>query len=824
MHAEGLDLSKQGNQLRQASETARGPMLEQCRRLIASLTFPPPFLDLLNQELDRLGVAADSLLAVRSSATEEDAAEATFGGQYRTLLGVRRDSVAPAILDCWASLWTVAAFAYRGHVTKSFSVPAMAVIIQPLLAPRAAGVAFSRHPVTGQGNCVVINAVFGLAEPLVSGTALPDQYIVEIGSDPTFSRLLERDLAEKTTARVATSSGLIDRPLPEDDRGRAVLEDREILALARLVKEVERAVGKPVDVEWALDGQGFWLLQARPISVTQAAARGTIVWSRANFKETLPEVPSQLGLSFLQEFMDRHIVRHYRELGCRIPSGWSSVRIIQGRPYINVTLFQWLIAQLGGDPSSITEQMGGEGRLHPVLPPRLPLLTIVRAAISMEWRIRLAARRGPAWFARIKEISRTSLDDAQALAPSDLLARLDRLGERLNEGEITFATVAGVSQGLYVLGLLLQRWGGPGWRPLLNASLQGLGNVISATQILLVGDLAERARREPAMRAFFLAEPFAPEQFRLRLAGTSWLADFDSFLSEYGHRAVGESDIMAPRFSEQPEYFLWIIRAYLQGEPGRSSAEVLRSQEQVRGAALREIRRRFGWRLSLWIAFRWWYRRLCRYLALRETNRHHLMYFTAATRRLSLLLGERLAASGVLAGRDDIFFLTADEVRALVRGEGRDWKGLVATKRAGRERHLGQSAPDLVVGQTGSPSVQAAEPSSVLRGIAISAGYAEGPVCMIRSPADASKVKQGDILVAPVIDPAMAPLLGLAAGLVVEMGGTLSHGAIIAREYGLPAIANVRGVTRLLIDGEQVAVDASLGEIIRLNPCVEPLR
>jgi pyruvate,water dikinase len=652
----------------------------------------------------------------------------------------------------------------------------------------------------------------------MSGTTIPDQYVVEVGSDPSLARLLERDPAEKTTARVATGSGLTDRPLSEDDRNRAVLEDREALALARLAREVEHLLGKPVDIEWVLDDQGFWLLQARPISVTQPVARSAIVWSRANFKETLPEVPSQLGLSFLEEFMDRHIVRHYRELGCRIPPGWTSVRIIHGRPYINVTLFQWLTAQLGGDPSSITEQMGGEGQPPSILPPRLPLLTIVRAAITMERRIRRAARQGPAWFAEIKDISRTSLDNAQTLSSSDLLSRLDQLGERLAEGEMTFATVAGVSQGLYALGLLLRQWGGPDWRPLLNASLQGVGNVISATQILLVGDLAEHARRDPDVRAFFLTEPFTAEQFRHRLAGTSWLAEFESFLREYGHRAVGESDVMAARFSEQPEYFLWIIRAHLQSESGRSSADALRSQAQTRETALQEIRRRFGWRLPLWIAFRWWYRRLCRYLVLREANRHHLMYFTAATRRLSLLLGERLAAGGVLSSRDDIFFLTSDEVRALLRGEDRGWKGLVATRQAERACHLEQQTPDLVVGQAGSPSTQAAEASSVLRGTAISAGYAEGPVCVIRSPADASKVKKGDILVAPVIDPAMAPLLGLAAGLVVEMGGTLSHGAIIAREYGLPAIANVRGVTRLLQDGERAVVDASLGEIIRLNP------
>src|SRR5206468_4754539 len=199
-------------------------------------------------------------------------------------------------------------------------------------------------------------------------------------------------------------------------------------------------------------------------------------------------------------------------------------------------------------------------------------------------------------------------------------------------------------------------------------------------------------------------------------------------LDEFGHRALGESDVMAPRFRERPDYLLGVIRELVKGPASPRSAEVLRRHEAARQGALQEIRRRFGARRLRWVVFRWLYRRLCRSLALREANRHHLMYFTATVRRLMLLIGQHFVTRGTLATPDDVFFLTPDEMRLLVLDHGQDWKGLISGR-----------------------------------------------------------------------------------------GGTLSHGAIIVREYGIPAIVNIPRVTRLLRDGERVAVDASLGVITRLN-------
>ncbi len=808
LRAGGFDAAARWACLCQASDERRPALLEEDRRLVTSLALSQSLLALIDEELHRLGIWRETAFAVRSSASDEDGAKATFAGLYHTRLGVPREGFAQAILDCWASLWTEAALVYRLRVSGRSVAPAMAVIIQPMLAPRAAGVAYSRHPITGEPQQVWINAVFGLAEPLASGTVTPDQYVVDLGDG-------------------SGSGTVVERRLAEPERGAPVLDEREILALAGLIKDVEKQMGFPADIEWALAGQGIWLLQVRAIPTPKPALPPPpIVWSRANFKETMPDVPSPLGLSFLEAFMETNIVGHYRELGCRVPDGWPTVRIMRGRPYINVSLFQSFTVQLGGDPRLVVEQMGGEERPPIEGPPRLPWWKILRAGLLMEKKIRRAAKRAPAWFREMKQMAEDRPDEGLAgHQPADLLAKLDRLNERLREADLTFAIVAGVSQGLYALGWLLPRRLGQNWRPLLNDALQGIGTIISAAQILRLAELADQARHEPMAREFLLAEPWEPFSFRSKLAGTNFLRDFESYVAEYGHRAVGESDPMAARFAEIPDYLLGVIRSHLQApspEPGRSADAIRREQDIVRTNALERIRRAFGRRWHKRLLFRYTYTRLCRFLALREANRHHLMHFTDAARQGERHLGASFVALGLLQSKEDIFFLTEDEIRAAVHDRRRDWKDVVATRQAERARHVLLDAPDTVIEGAEAAPREAITHGETLTGIPLSSGYAEGPARIIRSPEDLKKVQRGDILVVPVIDPGMAPVLGLAAGLAVEMGGTLSHGAIIAREYGLPAVANVGLAAKRLRDGDWMAVDASNGEVKTLGRSKDP--
>ncbi|MGH7258354.1 MAG: PEP/pyruvate-binding domain-containing protein [Nitrospiraceae bacterium] len=783
---------------------------------VLATSWPSELLTDLQSELRRAPIAPGLRWAVRSSETHEDMKQASFAGLCRTELGVAREEVPQAILRCWASLWEPRVVNYLREKAHGPEFPAMAIVVQAMVKARAAGVAFSRHPVTGHPNHVVINAVPGLAEPLVAGRVWPDEYVVALQETPEVTR---RHIAYKREALHVADQGLVTEILDDATADKPSITDEEARNLTTVVKRVELEYRQPIDVEWAIDERGLWLLQARPMTASdrhEVLTNDRCDWSRANFKETLPEVPSPLGLSFLQQFMEDFIIRHYRELGCVIPAGVSSVRIMDGRPYINVTLLQACLSQLGGQPELVTEQMGGDGHVPPWLPSPLPIWKRLKAALAMHRTIQRAAKRAPSWFAELRQNAHIELGEITSdLTAQELFDRIDRLSRYLRAGESTFAIVAGVGQALQVFGALLPPWLGKDWRSLLNAALQGQTTIISAGQIRGLSEIADRARQEAKATQFFLATSWNPSSYREQLSGTVCLEAFDAFLGEYGHRAIGESDMMTPRFSEDPTYLLQIIRAHVQQPPSQTAQHMAQKQEDNRMSAVAEIKQRCGWKYHRWVIFRWWYGRLCRALALRESNRHALMYYAAVTRCLALALGRRLRSAGRLSSADDVFFLTTDEFRLLSEESARNWKALVGERRSEHTAFAAVTVPDFIPSRGRVPRCDAAgvDEDGLFRGISISAGFAEGTVRLIQGPEDIGKVQRGDIVVTSILDPGMVTFLGLAGGVITEMGGTLSHGAIIAREYGIPAVVNVSQATRLLKDGDRVSINCIEGTV-----------
>lgn len=761
--------------------------------------------------------------AVRSSATNEDTAQASFAGFYRTHLGVVPSDIDAAVKDLWASLWEERVVSYTTRQNHR-TAPRMAVVIQPMIDAQSAGVAYSIHPVTGRSNQVTINAVPGLAASLVDGTVKPDHYVVEVTHEEQPIVVCTRILARHSQRLVVSKEGLQVERFDGTSHIQSSLTDEQLCSLAQTTKQVERAFGHPIDLEWAFDAAQLWLVQARPITTVRPSSNLTnddCEWSRTNFKETLPELPSLLSLSFLERFMDRHILSHYRRLGCRIPDGFTSVRVLRGRPYLNVTLFHILVAQLGGDPSLNAEQMGGEPLQ--TIPKVQPINGAARTrARWMMWaELRRVEASGPRLFRDMKDLATTySRERILHLSVEELVAEIDKFGPWLEGRDVTFGIVGGVGQCLQMFSRFLPRWLGPDWRGLLNAALQGQGTVISAQQILRLAELTDIARNEPATGTVLTSEPWKSSTFREALAGTKFLRTFDRYLEDYGHRGVGESDLMSPRLADTPGSILAIVRTQLSsGSPSQRS--ILLRQGNIRTVALAGIKQRIGRRFHRWIVFNWCYRRLCRFLALREANRHHLMYYSAALRGLLLRLGELLVEQGRLNQVDDVFFLTTDDRADLLGESSRDWKALIKARRAERERDAAVEVPDTIrdwktAGErTAIPDKS--EGDGILSGTPISVGTVTGPVRVVRSVADWGKVRPGEILVVSVIDPGLAPLFGLAGGLIAELGGTLSHGAIIAREYGLPAVANVERATTLLADGQRVTIDAGSGAI-----CIEP--
>ena len=821
LRATGFSPAGQWQAALHSAGAERQRILSHCRTIIGNVDIVELTAQIVEQAR-RLDVPLHGLWAVRSSATNEDGSHASFAGVYRTRLGIPLEEMGLAVKDLWLSIWDERVLNYQARSGLNGTPPAMAVVIQPLREARAAGVAYSINPLTGRATQVVINSVAGIAAALVDGRVTPDQYVVEMAENNQPIRICERMVTGQTQALRVTGQGLCEVPLPDDAVGRATLSDGQLFDLARTAKQIEKTFGHPVDLEWLYDGRGLWLLQARPISGLTRSRQLTnddCEWSRTNFKETMPELPSPLGLSFLELFMERYILAPYRRLGCQIPDGVTSVRTFQGRPYINMTLFHSLIVQLRGDPSPFTEQMGGEVLAR--VPEAHPLgwFTIVRAAVVMMAEMRKVVRDGPAWFAEMKEMAAEHrADRLRTVSGEDAALRLDAIGQRLDKHELTFGIAGGVSQCLQALGDVLPRWLGEDWRALLNGALQGQAAVISAQQIVRLAEIADMVRRDPQATAWFTEEEWDPAEVRRRLDGTDVLRAFNRYLEDYGHRGVGESDPMSPRFADRPELLLAVLRTQILAPTSITPSDILQRQTAVRARALTEIRTRFGWRFHRWVIFSWWYRRLCRFFALREANRHHLMYYSAAARSLLLRLGEWLVERGRLSFQEDIFYLTLEARTALLAGDSTDWREAIQVRRAERDRYAMISVPDTIrnwndaVRGTDACSVVASD--GIFHGIPISSGQVVGPVRFVRSMEDWSRVSRGDILVVSVIDPGMAPLFGVAAGLVAEMGGTLSHGAIIAREYGLPAVANVRGIITRLKEGDRISLDAERGEII----------
>ncbi|MBX3334993.1 MAG: hypothetical protein KF876_12785 [Nitrospira sp.] len=773
--------------------------------------------------LETLSQSPNVRWAVRSSATNEDSTHISFAGLYRTHLGLGVQEIEEAIKDLWSSLWEDHVLDYMAR--QNLHAPSrMAVLIQPMVDAQTAGVGYSIHPVTGRRNQVMINAIPGLAAPLVDGTITPDQYIVKVADDGQPLAVQTRVLTQKSQQLLVSPDGLRKDRIVGQPQHASSLTDSQLFSLAKTAKQIELALGDPTDFEWAYDADQLWLVQARPITNVRPSpslSNDDCEWSRTNFKETLPELPSPLSLSFLEQFMDRYILAHYRRLGCRIPDGLTSVRILKGRPYLNVTLFHLLVAQLRGDPLLNAEQMGGEPLVN--APPVQPLggAAFVRAGWLMRQEMRRVERAGPRLFQEMKQLAATySHTRVRHFSIDELVPKLDALGPWLEGREVTFGIAGGVGQCLEMFNRTLPHWLGPDWRELLNAALQGQGTVISAQQILRLAELTDIAREEPIVSSFFTAESWKPSTFRSVLADTQFLRAFQAYLDDYGHRGVGESDVMSPRLADNPEAVLTILRTQLLSASPSHQA-VLARQEQNRVAALEQIKERIGWRIDRWLAFSWCYRRLGRFFALREANRHHLMYYSVAIRTLLLRLGELLVAQRRLDEREDVFFLSIDERNDLLTGNTTNWNAIVRERRLEREHNAAASVPDTIrdwesLNQQMHLSIRTDSPSQ-LTGMPISTGFVIGPARLIRSVMDWRNVMPGDILVVPVIDPGLAPLFGIAGGLIAEMGGTLSHGAIIAREYGLPAIANVQGAMAQLADGPHVTLDTKSGTI-RIEP------
>lgn len=821
----------------EAAGEAAAERLQALRGRIEAGTLPPELLPQVREQLAAAGVGPEAPLAVRSSATAEDSATASFAGIHRSLLNVIGDAaMADAIRGCYASLWTPTAVAYRRRMRLSDQDVGAALLIQKLMLSLYSGVAFSADPVTGRRDRVVINASYGLGESVVSGSVEADEYHLHIDHSGPVKLVGGRIGLKHQAVRPHIDGGTVTEALGYAERSEPVLAKPQLEELTRVVRRIQDTLGdstQPQDVEWCHDGWYLTITQARPVTALpeatfQALAGQPTIWSNANLKDALPGVQSPLGWWFNSLTVEVLLRQIFWRGGYDFPEGLTWSRLYNGRAYMNLSALQWAAYDaFGWRPAETNRALGGH---QPEIqaPPPVPVWRaggrqrFVRLS-RMGRVLSRSVRRAEATFRQVWQWC----EEFEAQPPDGRFHELEFLRrlwavERQRREFLpeTMIHNVGALWSARLSDLLERRLPGRG-QALTSALLAGTEGITSADQGYRLLEIARVALREPAAGAYFRAEPFQFAQWRTALGGTATLQALEQFLREFGHRGVYEMEIMNPRWSEEPAFVLETVRSYLlQGLPEQDPRTGARLRRE---AAEAEVRRGLG--LLAIPLYRFLLARARQAMRLREGAKSALVRLVRPARMAALAIGSRLAAKGVLAQAEDVFFLTGDEIASLLSAQwdGQGLAAILAHRRAERARLEALAAPDVILGDRAVVNLRAElgehapDPKGALRGVAVSSGQARGPARLIGHPREGGALQRGEVLVAPSTDPAWTPLFLRAAAVVMEVGGYLSHGAIVAREYGIPAVVNVAGAMTALRDGQELLVDGDSG-------LVEPVR
>ena len=772
-------------------------------------------------------------VAVRSSATAEDLPDASFAGQQATILNVRgQEQLLRAVRKCWASLWSPGAVRYRSDHPQEQAAPRIAVLVQKMVPASAAGAAFSRDPVTGE-DTLLIEAALGLGETVVGGQAGVDRYRV---GRATLEELEAPAIARKLQQRVMTADGGVQVTAVTEDAQRArCLSGEQVRDLARLVLQVEKHLGWPVDVEWALTDQQLYLLQARPIT-TEAATFFTDVlpgddalWTSGFLNERFSRPVSPLGWSVIRELLDELAFRNpLRYLGLKGVGELRVSKLYRGHPYVNLFVFQSLYKVFPGvllpeDAVRYFPQGQTDLRLQAPYPRSLAdprfLFSMLRHFLR-EPRVWSPWHNAGEWSALVErhQEAMRALDGRwralQAGQPAllrtwKLIEEAQQLSRELLAMHRWTLTHADLTYSL--LRRLLRRWGGEDAAPELLAGLTtGLNN-----KSLEVNRALQRLST--------IVDPAAFDQA------------LDRFLQAHGHRSF-HLDLYHPTFADEPQQVMELLEqsapvfwraagretTRVQAEattsdPPQSLALALQRALALCGGGPLGILRRT---ILATVA-----RLAQRYLPLREDQRYYWQQTLALMRRLFLGLGRILAEQELLQQVEDVFFLSKSEVAALVAKEGDSSSvASLATARRNQYARLCQefdaapewAYPPFLRGNIPLPAAES-EADHPLQGRGVSAGLARGRAVVVFGPEDLQQVREGDVLVARTVDAAWTAVFGLLAALVTEHGGQLSHAAIVAREYGLPAVAGIAGATAAFRTGEMLVVDGLNGIVARVE-------
>ncbi|HVT43677.1 MAG TPA: PEP/pyruvate-binding domain-containing protein [Thermoanaerobaculia bacterium] len=831
---DSLDLREEIRKLDDAPAHNRASAIQQ--RIIGSELSP----SLANQILDahaRLAGDRDVSCAVRSSATAEDLAGASFAGQHGTYYYVDSDRLLEMIRRCWASLWSAEAVEYRASRGIAHEAVTMAVVVQEMVRSDVSGIAFTANPVSGARDEIVIESSWGMGAAIVDGRVTPDRFVVAREG----LHLRERRIADKQfmiLPRLVEGSDERLAEVPAEQRCRETLSDDEISTVAEWSLQCEAHFGTPQDVEWAIAGGRFHLLQSRPITTLQtkqaAPVRGKFVLFKAiaeNFTDPLTPLTADLLTA------------------CMPPM----ICIIGGRPYFDLDRLRPLIPfDLSDEELADLFYLRAKPAFR-ISPARLPLALAAFVFGSLTVGVLHARTRGMPddFMDGYRSLCRRVEEDGDK-GPLESFLRLWLLPNLFEPVGYLVLWINGsfirMMPWRLLLDAMLRRW-------LIALPSQAISLLCSGSEGILSADMG---REVEALAAVALATPgvadiissLPPAEALARLRDDSSARDFtaalDRFLAVHGHRALKEFELRSPRWEENPAPVIAMIRNHLGAGaraigPSSRHANVIMSEgggsqvihpqpapaidargelEIVIRSALERLplerRFRLRWRLIRGASGRVRY-----FLKLRENSRSYHIMGLGVVRKKILGIESELLREGKLKCRDDVFFLRFTELEALQAGR-LAWRDIDDRIRERRLEHLRvtKTPAARTIGVALRAQTAEPEPKEILTGQSASPGTYAGLARVILDPAVDATLQPGEVLVAPYTDPGWTPLFLSAGAAVVEVGSYLSHAGTVAREYRMPCVVDVAHCTRRIRTGMRVEVDGDRG-IVRILDFLE---
>lgn len=753
----------------------------------------------------------DIIYAIRSSATAEDLADASFAGQHETYYYVDAPQLDTMIRKSWASLWSEEAFSYRHSQAIEHRSVSMAVVVQEMVRSDVSGITFTADPVSGSDAVIITESSWGMGAAIVDGRVSPDQYVVDKSSQRLTSiKISNKKFMVPASITPDQTSRLLE--VPAELRNKESLQDHHIEQIAALALQSEEHFGCPQDIEWAIHGEDLFFLQSRPITV---------------MGEQLPDVPAGryvLFKSMAENFTDPLTPLTLDLLKDLVPM----MTMIHGRAYVPLNFIRPLLPFRLSDEDAARLAYLSDPESKPKLSlPRSLFLALVLLGNYLMMAVfnRRTANMPDDFMDGFRDYIETIVEDDSISAAETMLHAFGRYRFFEPAGHMVLLVNLVAPRYMFLMGALkslLARWCPD--LPEETASLlcAGTEGILSTEMGRRILDLARLARRETELQQLVTSTPLKELESRLRAepVAREFVTALDSFLARHGHRALKEFEFNAARWEEDPTLILGMVRNYLLVDSDLEDSEVrarehrARLQTDVTAALaentpllLRSIRQGIVNQLVQQTQY---------YMKLRENSRFfHIMGFYAVRRKI-LKIETSLLDRGLLKCRDDIFYLHWHEVTDL-NCEKLQWADVEDIIRSRRMEYIRQSkiVPPKTIGlDIESP---APEGSDSLSGQGASPGRYEGIARVIMDPATDSEIEPGEILVAPFTDPAWTPLFLTASAAVVEVGSYLSHAGTIAREYGMPCVVDVTNCTSRITSGSRIVVDGSQGSVTLLE-------